>query len=62
LQQIGVMLMNTLLLRLLKKVHMQGKAPGTHPPGWEQVRGVLGMYAAAPRERDNAAGGPFSAT
>jgi hypothetical protein len=40
--------------RLLKKVQMQGGA------GCE-VRGVLGSYAAAPRERVNAADGPFSA-
>ena len=30
---------------------MQGGAPGTHPLGWVQVRGVLGPYVAAPRER-----------
>jgi hypothetical protein len=52
---------NQLLARLLKKVQMQGGAPGTHPPGWVQTRGVLGPYAAAPRERANAADGPFSA-
>jgi hypothetical protein len=40
--------------RLLKKVQMQGGKR------WE-VRGVLGPYAAAPRERANAADGPFSA-
>ena len=27
--------------RLLKKVQMQGGAPGTRPPGWVQARGVL---------------------
>ena len=48
------MLKNSLLLRLLKKVHMQGGARC-------EVRGVLSTYVAAPRERDNAAGGPFSA-
>jgi hypothetical protein len=42
------------LPRLLKKVQMQGGA------GCE-VRGVLGPYAAAPRERANTADGPFSA-
>jgi hypothetical protein len=40
--------------RLLKKVQMQG---GTRC----EARGVLGMYAAAQRERDNAADEPFSA-
>jgi hypothetical protein len=55
------MLKNPFSPRLLKKVQMQGGAPGTHPPGWVQVRGVLGPYAAAPRERTNAADGPFSA-
>jgi hypothetical protein len=49
------MLKNSLLLGLLKKVHMQGGA------GCE-ARGVLSTYVAAPRERDNAAGGRFSAT
>jgi hypothetical protein len=53
---------NSALPRLLKKVHVQGATPGTHPPGWVQARGVLSTYVAAPRERDNAAGGPFSAT
>jgi hypothetical protein len=38
----------------LKKVQMQGDARC-------EARGVLGMYVAAPRERVNAAGGPFSA-
>jgi len=39
---------------LLKKVQMQGGARS-------EVRGVLGPYVAAPRERANAADGPFSA-
>ena len=46
--------------RLLKKAQMQGGV--THlrwVPG--EVRGVLGSYVAAPRERANAADGPFSA-
>jgi hypothetical protein len=38
----------------LKKVQMQGE-------GRCEVQGVLNMYAAAPRERFNAADGPFSA-
>jgi len=29
---------NLLLARLLKKVQMQGGAPGTHPPGWAPIR------------------------
>ena len=49
------MLKNSLSSRLLKKVQMQG---GTRC----EVRGVLSPYAAAPRERANAADGPFSAT
>jgi len=48
------MLKNSLWARLLKKVQMQGGARCT-------VRGVLGSYVAAPRERANAADGPFSA-
>jgi hypothetical protein len=48
------MLNNSFSLRLLKKVQMQGGARG-------EVRGVLNPYAAAPRERANAADGPFSA-
>jgi len=40
--------------RLLKKVQMQGETRCA-------VRGVLGTYAAAPRERFNAADEPFSA-
>ena len=55
------MMKDPLLSRLLKKAQMQGGAPGTHPAGWVQARGVLGPYAAAPRERANAADGPFSA-
>jgi len=47
------MLKNSFSARLLKKVQMQGGAPGTRPPGWVQVRGVLGPYVAAPRERAN---------
>jgi hypothetical protein len=45
---------NRFLVRLLKKVQMQGGARG-------EVRGILGSYVAAPRERANAADGPFSA-
>src|SRR5574337_269046 len=45
---------NPFLPRLLKKVQMQGGARG-------EVRGVLRPYVAAPRERANAADGPFSA-
>ena len=63
---------NSLLLRLLKKVQMQGGVThqmGTRYPsaGWVQVRGVLGPYVAAPRERGGthrrwvSADGPFSA-
>jgi hypothetical protein len=48
------MLKNPLLPRLLKKVQVQGGARG-------EARGVLGPYVAAPRERANAADGPFSA-
>jgi hypothetical protein len=40
--------------RLLKKLQMQGGARC-------EVRGVLSPYVAAPRERANAADGPFSA-
>jgi hypothetical protein len=47
-------LKGTLFTRLLKKVQMQGGARCV-------VRGVLGPYVAAPRERTNAADGPFSA-
>jgi hypothetical protein len=47
-------LKNSLLPRLLKKVQMQGGVRG-------EVRGVLGPYVAAPRERANAADGHFSA-
>jgi hypothetical protein len=32
---------------------MQGGAPGTHPLGWVQARGVLGPYVVVPRERAN---------
>jgi len=56
------MLKSSFMLRLLKKVHMQGGAPGTHLLGWVQARGVLNRYVAARRERDNAAGGAFSVT
>jgi hypothetical protein len=48
------MLKNPFSARLLKKVQMQGGARC-------EVRGVLGPYVAAPRERANAADGPFSA-
>jgi hypothetical protein len=48
------MLKNPFSPRLLKKVQMQGGARGA-------VRGVLRPYVAAPRERANAADGPFSA-
>jgi hypothetical protein len=40
--------------RLLKKVQMQGGARC-------EVRDVLGSYVATPRDRANAADGPFSA-
>jgi hypothetical protein len=55
------MLKNPFSIRLLKKAQMQGGV--THPEGWVPgvVRGVLSSYVAAPRERANAAGGPFSA-
>jgi hypothetical protein len=45
---------NWFSVRLLKKVQMQGGAR-------YEARGVLNPYAAAPRERTNAADGPFSA-
>ena len=45
---------NPALARLLKKIQMQGGARC-------EARGVLGLYVAAPRERANAADGPFSA-
>jgi len=32
---------NSFTPRLLKKIQMQGGAPGTHPSGWVQARGVL---------------------
>jgi hypothetical protein len=48
------MLKNSLSVRLLKKVQMQGGARA-------EARGVLSTYVAAPREGDNAADGPFSA-
>ena len=48
------MLNNFLLSRLLKKVQMEGGARC-------EARGVLRPYVAAPRERANAADGPFSA-
>jgi hypothetical protein len=48
------MLKNALSPRLLKKVQMQGGARGA-------ARAVLDPYVAAPRERANAADGPFSA-
>jgi len=48
------MLKTRFLFRLLKKAQMQGGAQCV-------VRGVLNAYAAAPRERYNAADGSFSA-
>jgi len=48
------MLKDSFSPRLLKKVQMQGGE------GCE-ARGVLRSYVAAPRERANAADGPFSA-
>jgi hypothetical protein len=48
------MLKNPLSPRLLKKAQMQGGVQC-------EVRGVLSSYVAAPRERANAADGPFSA-
>jgi hypothetical protein len=53
-KQLNRLLKNPLSPRLLKKVQMQGGARC-------EVRGVLRMYVAAPRERANAADGPFSA-
>ncbi len=47
-------LKDLLLVRPLKKVQMQGGVR-------YGARGVLGSYAAASRERANAADGPFSA-
>jgi len=52
--EIDRMLENPSSPRLLKKVQMLGGERCV-------VRGVLGPYAAAPRERANAADGPFSA-
>jgi hypothetical protein len=54
------MLKNPFSPRALKKVQMQGGAPIGWVPG--EVRGVLSLYVAAPRELANAADGPFSAT
>jgi hypothetical protein len=48
------MLKNVFSPRLLKKAQVQGGARG-------EARGVLECYVAAPRERANAADGPFSA-
>jgi hypothetical protein len=48
------MLKKSLFRRLLKKAQVQGGAR-------RGARGVLGSYVAAPRERANAADGPFSA-
>jgi hypothetical protein len=48
------LLKNSFLLRLLKKVQIQGGARCV-------VRGVLTAYVAAPRERANAVDGLFSA-
>jgi hypothetical protein len=48
------MLKNSLFRRLLKKAQVQGGAR-------REVRGVLRPYVAVPRERANAADGPFSA-
>jgi hypothetical protein len=48
------MLKGSFFPRLLKKVQVQGRKRGV-------VRGVLGPYAAASRERGNAADGAFSA-
>jgi len=55
------MVKNSRSVRLPKKVQLQEGEPGTHPPGWVQVRGMLSAYAAAPRERANAEDGPLSA-
>jgi hypothetical protein len=46
------MLKNPFLVRLLKKTQMRGGERC-------EVRGVLSTYAAAPRERANAADGSF---
>jgi hypothetical protein len=48
------MLKSFILPRLLKKAQMQGGVRC-------EARGVLRPYVAAPRERANAAAGPFSA-
>jgi len=48
------MLKNPFSPRLLKKVQMQGGVRC-------EVRGVLSPYVAVPRERADAADGPFSA-
>jgi len=50
----GRLLKKLLLARPPKKVQMQGGARC-------EARDVLGPYVAAPRERANAADGPFSA-
>jgi hypothetical protein len=47
------MLKDSFSPRLLKKVQMQGGAPGTHPEGWVQVRGVL---SGTPQRRASAPG------
>ncbi len=52
--ELSRMLKDVLLGRPLKKVQMQGGAR-------YGARAVLGSYVAAPRERGNAADGPFSA-
>ncbi len=48
------MLKDLLWVRPLKEVQVQGGAR-------YEARAVLGSYVAAPRERANAADGPFSA-
>jgi len=54
------MLNTPFLRRLLKKVQMQGATRSDgYPP--QVGAGVLVPYVAAPRERGNAADGPFSA-
>ena len=52
------MLKNSFTPRLLKKVQMQGGAPGTHPqdghpPDWVPGARRTYAYVAAPRERAN---------
>ncbi len=49
------MLYNLLLIRLLKKLQMEGGEPGTHPKGWIPqmglFQGLLGMLAGLSEHR-----------